>query len=114
MSSERQPASPLQVKGRTAILVDALTRAWNLARIADLAGAMTVEATKSSRRPFDPRIQAIRPHPGQAACAGNLRRLLADSEVMASHAHCAKGEPIAAPADPKRSKKADWGFTNPT
>jgi histidine ammonia-lyase len=74
----------------TAILADALTRAWNLARIADLAGAMTVEATKSSQRPFDPRIQAIRPHPGQAACAGNLRRLLADSEVMASHADCAK------------------------
>ncbi len=74
----------------TAILVDALTRAWHLARIADVAGAMTVEATKSSQKPFDPRIQEIRPHPGQAACARNLRRLLADSEVMESHAHCAK------------------------
>ena len=74
----------------TAILVDALTRAWNLARIADLAGAMTVEATKSSQRPFDPRIQTIRPHPGQAACARNLRRLLGDSEVMVSHADCTK------------------------
>jgi hypothetical protein len=51
---------------------------------------MTVEATKSSLRPFDARVQAIRPHPGQAACAANLRRLLADSEVMASHAGCAK------------------------
>ncbi len=51
---------------------------------------MTVEATKSSQSPFDPRIQAVRPHPGQAACAANLRRLLADSEVMASHAHCGK------------------------
>jgi histidine ammonia-lyase len=74
----------------TAILADALTRAWQLARVADVAGAMTVEATRSSQKPFDPRIQAIRPHPGQAACAGNLRRLLADSEVMESHAHCAK------------------------
>jgi histidine ammonia-lyase len=74
----------------TAVLTDALVRARHLAKVADVAGAMTVEATKSSQRPFDPRIQAVRPHPGQAACAGNLRRLLADSEVMASHAHCAK------------------------
>jgi histidine ammonia-lyase len=74
----------------TAILADALTRAWNLARVADVAGAMTVEATKSSERPFDPRVQAVRPHPGQLACARNLKRLLADSEVMASHADCSK------------------------
>jgi histidine ammonia-lyase len=74
----------------TALLADALVRARQLARVADVAGAMTVEATKSSLRPFDPRIQAIRPHPGQAACAANLLRLLADSEVMASHADCEK------------------------
>jgi histidine ammonia-lyase len=74
----------------TAILADALVRAGQLARVADVAGAMTVEATKSSQRPFDPRIQAIRPHPGQAACARNLLRLLADSAVMESHAHCSK------------------------
>jgi histidine ammonia-lyase len=74
----------------TAILADALTRAWRLARVADVAGAMTVEATKSSQRPFDPRIQAIRPHPGQAACARNLLVLLAESEIMASHADCSK------------------------
>ncbi len=74
----------------TALLADALVRAEQLARIADIAGAMTVEATKSSQRPFDPRIQAIRPHPGQAACAANLRRLLVDSTIMESHAHCSK------------------------
>ncbi|HWG44955.1 MAG TPA: histidine ammonia-lyase [Gemmataceae bacterium] len=74
----------------TAILADALVRAHHLARIADIAGAMTVEATKSSQRPFDPRIQAIRPHPGQAACAANLRRLLTESAINESHAHCSK------------------------
>ncbi len=74
----------------TALLADALVRARRLARTADLAGAMTVEATKSSQRPFDPRIQAARPHPGQTACAANLRRLLADSDVMRSHADCSK------------------------
>jgi histidine ammonia-lyase len=74
----------------TAALADALVRARHLARVADIAGAMTVEATKSSQRPFDRRIQEVRPHPGQAACAANLRRLLAGSEVMASHACCGK------------------------
>ena len=74
----------------TALLADALVRARHLAQVADVAGAMTVEATKSSLRPFDPRIQEVRPHPGQVACAANLRRLLADSEIMASHADCSK------------------------
>ena len=74
----------------TAILADALVRGRKLLRVADVAGAMTVEATKSSQVPFDPRIQAVRPHPGQAACAANLRRLLADSEIMVSHAECGK------------------------
>jgi histidine ammonia-lyase len=74
----------------TAILADALVRAWDLARVADIAGALTIEATKSSQRPFDSRIQDIRPHPGQIACAANLRRLLAESAVMVSHAECSK------------------------
>jgi histidine ammonia-lyase len=74
----------------TAILADAVVRSRHLARIADVAGAMTVEATKSSLRPFDPRIQEVRPHPGQAASAANLRRLLAASEIMPSHADCSK------------------------
>jgi histidine ammonia-lyase len=94
-----QPHRPLAKEGlslingtqvSTALLAEALVRAWHLARIADIAGAMTVEATKSSQRPFDPRIQLIRPHPGQIASAGNLRRLLADSEIMVSHANCDK------------------------
>jgi histidine ammonia-lyase len=74
----------------TAILADALVRARHLARIADVAGAMTVEATKSSLRPFDPRIQEVRPHPGQADSAANLRCLLEASEIMPSHADCLK------------------------
>jgi histidine ammonia-lyase len=74
----------------TAILVDALAKARDLVRVADVAGAMTIEATKSSLRPFDQRIQEIRPHPGQIACAANLRRLLSESEIMASHADCTK------------------------
>src|SRR6202011_2115817 len=72
------------------LLADALVRGRKLLRVADVTGAMTVEATKSSQRPFDPRIQAVRPHPGQASCARNLLRLLAHSEGMVSHADCDK------------------------
>ncbi len=74
----------------TAILTECLVRARELVRIADIAGAVTIEATKSSQKPFDARLQAIRPHPGQQACAENLRRLLVDSAIMVSHAHCSK------------------------
>jgi histidine ammonia-lyase len=74
----------------TALLADALVRAWQLARIADVAAAMTVEATRSSIRPFDARIQRIRPHPGQAASAANVRSILTGSEIIPSHADCGK------------------------
>jgi histidine ammonia-lyase len=74
----------------TTLLAEAVVRATHLAKIADVAGAMTIEATKSSERPFDARIQQLRPHPGQIAAAANLRRLLCDSEIMVSHANCDK------------------------
>jgi histidine ammonia-lyase len=59
-------------------------------RIADLAGAMSLEAYKGTPRAFDPRIQAARPHPGQATAAKNLARLLADSAIVESHKDCGK------------------------
>lgn len=57
---------------------------------ADIAGAMSLEALKGSARPFDDRLMKVRPHPGQAVCAANLRKLLADSPIMRSHVHCGK------------------------
>ena len=68
----------------------AACRAARLVTLADLAGAMTLEALRGSQVPFDERLQAVRPHPGQAASAGNLRLLLQDSEVMVSHKDCGK------------------------
>jgi len=68
----------------------AVLRARRLATFADVAGAMSLEANMGSKRPFDARIMAIRPHPGQAACAENLRTLLAESELMESHRDCKK------------------------
>lgn len=63
----------------------ALNRAQRLARLADLAGAMTLEALLGTPAPFDPRVHAARPHPGQIAVADHLRELLADSEIRESH-----------------------------
>ncbi|MFI5301751.1 MAG: histidine ammonia-lyase [Polyangiales bacterium] len=77
----------------TAIGSIALLRGEALCRIADVAGSMSVEALLGSRRPFDPRVMAVRQHPGQAASAETLRRLLGpviDSQIGASHIGCAK------------------------
>lgn len=74
----------------TAIGALAVVRGERLCTNADLVGAMSLEALKGSARPFDPRVQAVRPHPGQARTAGNLRALLAESAIMESHADCGK------------------------
>ncbi len=68
----------------------ALLDAERLAVAADVAAAMSLEALKGSARPFDERLHAARPHPGQAIVAKNFRALLADSEIMESHAHCGR------------------------
>jgi histidine ammonia-lyase len=71
----------------TAVGAVALVRALRVAELSDLAGAMTLEALKGTPTPFDERIHAVRPHPGQMAAAAHLRSLLADSEVRESHRH---------------------------
>ncbi len=66
----------------------AVCDALELCTIADVAGAMSLEAAKGSKRPFDERLMTVRPHPGQASVATNLRAMLDDSEIMQSHADC--------------------------
>jgi histidine ammonia-lyase len=63
----------------------ALFRAQRLARVADVAGAMSLEALKGTPTAFDERIHKARPHPGQQAVAEHLRHLLRDSEIRQSH-----------------------------
>ena len=46
---------------------------------------MSVEALLGTDAVFAADLQALRPHPGQAASAANLRALLAGSAIMASH-----------------------------
>src|SRR5438094_4609293 len=58
-----------------------------LVQAADVACAMSVEALLGTDRPYDERVQVIRPHPGQLVSAANLRGLLAGSPLLASHRH---------------------------
>src|SRR5438105_10648601 len=57
-----------------------------LLRTADVTAAMSVEAMLGTARVSAEDLQALRPHPGQAVAAGNMRALLADSPIVASHA----------------------------
>ncbi|MEV0950737.1 histidine ammonia-lyase [Promicromonospora sp. NPDC050249] len=52
---------------------------------ADVAASLSVEALLGSDAPFAEDLIGMRPHPGQAASASNLRRILAGSPLMASH-----------------------------
>jgi histidine ammonia-lyase len=76
--------------GMLGMLVLAITDLRRLLSAADIAAAMSVEGLMGTDRVFAADLQALRPHPGQASSASNLRALLAGSEVMASHRtpHC--------------------------
>ncbi len=66
----------------------ALARLLDLAELADIAGALSLDALHGTAAAFDARIHAARPHPGQMAVARHLRALLDSSAIMASHRDC--------------------------
>jgi histidine ammonia-lyase len=74
----------------TAIAALALEGTAGLARAADLAAALSVDALRGSVHPFDARIHAARPHAGQGIAAANIRGLLAGSAINRSHEHCGR------------------------
>lgn len=65
----------------------ALHDAERLVEAAEIACALSIEAFKGSMRPSDPRLQAVRPHPGQVDAAAHLHRLLEGSPIVQSHQH---------------------------
>ncbi len=71
--------------GMLGMLLLALHDLDHLLRVADIAAAMSVEGLLGTDAAFAADLMALRPHPGQQASAGNLRRLLADSPIVASH-----------------------------
>ncbi len=65
-----------------------LIRAQRLAKVADIAGAATLDALRGTLTAFDPAIQAARPHPGQMEVSRNFFRLMKGSEITVSHKDC--------------------------
>ncbi len=72
----------------TALALVGLFAAERNAAAAFVSGALSVDAAKGSRTPFDPRIQAVRGQTGQIAAAEILRTLLCQSDIGRSHVHC--------------------------
>jgi histidine ammonia-lyase len=70
-----------------AVLAFSVHDAAMLVQAADVACALSIEALLGTDRPYDERVQALRPHPGQLDSAANLRALLAGSPLLASHRH---------------------------
>ena len=56
-----------------------------LLTVADIVAACTVEALLATDRAFASDLVGLRPHPGQQASASNLRAVLAESPIVASH-----------------------------
>jgi histidine ammonia-lyase len=74
----------------TALALWNLFASENLFDTALVAGSLSLDAAAGSVTPFDHRIHALRGHPGQIAAAAVYRRLLAGSEINASHRDCDK------------------------
>ncbi len=73
-----------------AMLALGLVRALRLARAADVACALSVEALQGSRTSFLPQIHELRPLRGQKAAAANVLRLLEGSAIIEAHRWCDK------------------------
>jgi histidine ammonia-lyase len=71
--------------GMLGMLVLAIADLRNLLTVADIAAAMSVEGLLGTDRVFSEDLHALRPHPGQNAAAKNMRALLSDSPIVASH-----------------------------
>ena len=74
----------------TAVLALALAGAEQVARAADIAAALSIDALRGSIHPFEARIHEARPFAGQRTAAANIAALLRGSGINHSHEHCGK------------------------
>ncbi len=71
--------------GMLGMLVLAIADLRNLLLVADITAAMSVEGLLGTDRVFNADLHALRPQVGQGAAAANMRALLANSPIVASH-----------------------------
>jgi histidine ammonia-lyase len=74
----------------TAFAVEIINRSQRLSKLADIAGALSIEALKGSDNAFKEKLHKTRPHKGQLNTAANLRKLLSGSQIRLSHIDCGK------------------------
>lgn len=84
-----QPKEGLALINGTQVMTGIGALAWmdaiRLAKLADVAGAMSVDVMHGTDTAFDERIAAVRPHPGAGLVARNLRDLMEGSGIRESH-----------------------------
>jgi histidine ammonia-lyase len=61
----------------------AMIKAFHLAKLADVAGALSLEAFDGRIEPFNELLHQIRPHQGQLETALNIRKIVEGSELIA-------------------------------
>ena len=71
--------------GMLGMLLMACEDLGRLLTAADVTAALTLEALLGTERVLAPELHAVRPHPGQAASAANMRRVLAGSGLTGHH-----------------------------
>ena len=74
----------------TALAIKACLDGEILIKTADIAGALSVENSFSSRKVFRSEIHTIKKHPGQISSAKNVYKTLNGSEVVRSHDNCGR------------------------
>eukprot|EP00026_Physarum_polycephalum_P006012 Phypoly_transcript_06052.p1 GENE.Phypoly_transcript_06052~~Phypoly_transcript_06052.p1 ORF type:complete len:466 (+),score=36.20 Phypoly_transcript_06052:69-1400(+) len=78
----------------TALGAEAVYRATNVAKTADIVSALSLEALKGTVKAFLPEVHKVRPHPGQNLVAKRLRSLLDSeqypSQISLDHKDCGK------------------------
>ncbi|HZR25989.1 MAG TPA: histidine ammonia-lyase [Vicinamibacterales bacterium] len=74
----------------TAVLALALAGAEQLARAADIAAALSIDALRGSIHPFEARIHDARPFRGQRTSAANIDALMRGSGINKSHEFCGR------------------------
>ena len=74
----------------TAIAIKTLLDGRNILLSSDIAGALSVESSFSSKKVFEKHIHELKDHPGQRVSAKNITKLLINSEIVNSHHNCGK------------------------
>ena len=74
----------------TALAIRALSESKKLLETADISGALSTEASLSTRVAFTPKIHKLKKHPGQVVSATNIYNMLKGSDIVQSHDDCGR------------------------